>query len=240
MGLQYSGRDSSLGLACHLVDPRFLFRGGIICPKKITLFFTILGILIALLVTLRLLIRTSVAGPGIPDTPETRQIQATMRRAYELMAVAARTFDVSEFPTVFADVPEDYKLNDRQREAIVQILGAEVAERAGYLSAIQAYYIGWGKGAALLEKALEEAERERRPITADEMRAITEASGGRVPTLARQDPIYETKLQFESIEIRGNRAVVRYDDGAALQEAILRKISGRWLITSIKPIWVHY
>ncbi len=50
----------------------------------------------------------------------------------------------------------------------------------------------------------------------------------------------KTVLIFESIEISGDRAIVRYDDGAALQEAILVKINGRWFIASIVPIWVHF
>ena len=209
--------------------------------KRKILLFTIfvLGSLVAFLVTLGTLGRTSVAGPGVPDTPEARQIQAVINRAYELMAIAARTFDVSEFPTVFVDTP-DYELSDRQQEAIDQVLGSKAVKSAGYLSAMQAYYLAWGEGAARLETALEKAEAEQRQITADEMHEIVEASGGRVPTLARQDPISETKLEFESIEIDGDKAIVRYDDGAALQEAELVKINGQWYITGIRPIWVHF
>lgn len=209
--------------------------------KKRTLLFAmfILGSLVALLVTLGPLVRTSVAGSGVPDTPEARQIQATMNRAYELMAIAARTFDVSEFPTVFVDTP-DYELSDRQRKAVGQVLGSRAIEDAGYLTAMQAYYIAWGEGAAHLERALEKAEIEHRPITVDEMQEIAEANGGRVPALARQDPISEVKLEFESIEINGDRAIVRYDDGAALQEAVLVKIKGQWFIAGINPIWAHF
>jgi len=209
--------------------------------KKRTLLFAmfVLGSLVALLVAIGPLGRTSVTGPGVPDTPEARQIQATMNRAYELMATAARTFDESEFPAVFVDTP-DYELSDRQREAIGQVLGSRALENAGYLTAMQAYYIAWGEGAAHLERVLEKAEIEQRQITADEMQEIVEANGGRVPTLARQDPISEVKLEFESIEITGDRAIVRYDDGAALQEAVLVKIKGQWFITGIKPIWVHF
>jgi hypothetical protein len=162
-----------------------------------------------------------------------------MNRAYELMAIAARTFDVSEFPTVFADTP-DYELNDRQQEAIGQVLGPEALENAGYLTAMQAYYIAWGRGAAQLERALKKAEMEQRQITAAEMQEIVEANGGRVPTLGRQDPISEVKLEFESIVVNGDRAIVRYDDGAALQEAVLVRTGGQWFIAAIRPIWVHF
>ncbi len=207
--------------------------------KTLHLAIFVVGSLVTLLVTLEPLDRIYVANPGVPDTPEARQIQATINRAYELMAIAARTFDVSEFPTVFVDTP-DYELSDRQREAISQMLGPKAVENAGYLTAMQAYYIAWGEGATRLDKALEKAEAEHRQITADEMQETVKANGGRVPTLARQDPISKTKLKFESIEINGNKAIVRYDDGAALQEAVLVKIKGQWFIAGIKPIWVHF
>jgi hypothetical protein len=215
--------------------------------KTLLLAMLALGGLVALFVTLGPLGGTSIAGPGVPDTPDARQIRATMSRAYELMGVAARTFDVSEFPTVFVDTP-NYELSDRQREAINQILGSQTAdqvksktvETAGYLTAMQAYYITWGESAARLETALKKAEAEKRTVTADEMQEIVEASSGRVPALARQDPVSETKLEFKSIEIDGDKATVRYDDGAALQEATLLKINGQWYISGIRPIWVHF
>jgi hypothetical protein len=48
------------------------------------------------------------------------------------------------------------------------------------------------------------------------------------------------KLDFRNINIKGDRAVVRYDDGAALLEAILVRENGRWLIGNIKPIEIHF
>lgn len=206
--------------------------------KKNFLFSTMF-VLVALLATFVFLRGTSKADPGIPNTPESHQIRATLTRAYELMGIAARTFDVSAFPTVFVDTP-DYRLSDQQRETIRQVLGSEAAEKGGYLTAMQAYYISWGKGAAALEIALEKARAENRSLTADEMQEIIKANGGQVPTLARQDPVSVTQLEFRSIKIEGDRAVVQYDDGAALQEAVLVKIGGQWFIASIKPIWVHY
>jgi hypothetical protein len=162
-----------------------------------------------------------------------------MNQAYKLMASAAQTFDVSTFSTVFVDTP-DYELSAQQREAVSKIMGPKAVENAGYLTAMQAYYISWGNGAVQLEETLKNAAREQRAITADELKQIAEANGGRVPALARQELVQEPNLEFESITIRGNRATVRYDDGAALQEAILIKKEGHWFIAGIKPIWVHF
>ena len=52
--------------------------------------------------------------------------------------------------------------------------------------------------------------------------------------------VAKTNLTYESIEIAGDRATVRYDDGAALQEAILLKIKGQWYIAGITPVWAHF
>ena len=78
--------------------------------KRKTLLFTtsVLVGLAAIFITVALLSpdEASVAAVGVPDTPEAHQIQKTMNRAYDLMAIAARTFDVSEFSTVFVDTPD--------------------------------------------------------------------------------------------------------------------------------------
>jgi hypothetical protein len=207
--------------------------------KRLLLTITVLGGLIVFLIVLGIPAEKSVAAPGVPDTPETRQIQDTMNQAYKLMASAAQTFDVSTFSTVFVDTP-DYELSAQQREAVSKIMGPKAVENAGYLTAMQAYYISWGNGAVQLEETLKNAAREQRAITADELKQIAKANGGRVPALDRQEPVQEPNLEFESITIRGNRATVRYDDGAALQEAILIKKEGHWFIAGIKPIWVHF
>lgn len=47
-------------------------------------------------------------------------------------------------------------------------------------------------------------------------------------------------MDFEKIEIDGDRAIVRYDDGAALLEATLVRVGGRWLIAKIEPLDVHF
>lgn len=179
------------------------------------------------------------ANAGIPDAPDAKQIMGVMDRAYQLIGHASQTFDVSEFPSVFIDT-EDYKFTDKQKEALSEVLGVSVAEveSTGYLTAMQAQYITRGQGAVLLRAALDKAKLENRKLTAEEFQEIVKANHGQVPSLGSAITT-KTELVFESIEINGNKAIVRYDDGAALQEAILVK-EARWLIASIVPIWTHY
>jgi hypothetical protein len=176
----------------------------------------------------------------IPNTPEAKQIMATMNRAYQVLGTTSQSFDVSEFPNVFVDT-EDYQLTDEQQKTVAEALSLSVTEvqKAGYLSAMQAKYISRGRGAKLLQAALEKARAENRELTATEFQEIVKANQGQMPS---GNPITgnKTVLTFESIEINGEKAIVRYDDGAALQEAILVKQEGRWLIASIVPIWVHF
>ncbi|MBV6390837.1 MAG: hypothetical protein KPEEDBHJ_00041 [Anaerolineales bacterium] len=196
--------------------------------------------LLVLMGIISFLFQSKPAGANsIPNTPDTVEIMTVIERAYELMAYAQKTFDVSEFPSVFIDT-QDYELNAKQKSAISSILGMETAdvEEAGYLTAMQIQYISMGQGSELLKSALEKANSENRELTAEEFQAIVQANHGQLPA-----PSFvldtETKFVFESIDIDGNKAVVRYDDGAALQEAILVKME-RWLIASIVPIWIHF
>ncbi|MCQ3935840.1 MAG: hypothetical protein DPW18_02215 [Chloroflexi bacterium] len=176
---------------------------------------------------------------SIPDTPESREIMAVIEKAYQLMAYASQTFDVSEFPSVFIDT-QDYKLTDEQKSAIADILGVNLTDvkDTGYLTAMQMQYISMGQGLELLKIALENAKAENRNLTAEEFREVIRANHGQMPASSFTLDA-KTKLVFESITIDENRAIVRYDDGAALQEAILVKVE-RWFIASIVPIWIHF
>ncbi len=180
------------------------------------------------------------ANSGIPDTPDTRQIMAVIDRAYQIMTHASRTFDVSEFPSVFIDT-EDYKLKDQQKQAVAYIFGADIAnaENTGYLTAMQAQYISMGQGAELLRVALDKAKAENRNLTTDEFQEVVISNHGQMPASGVTIDI-KTNLVFQSIDITVDRAIVRYDDGAALQDAILVRKAGQWLIASIIPIWIHF
>jgi hypothetical protein len=178
----------------------------------------------------------------IPDTPDSRQIIVIINKAYDQMVYASETSDVSGFASVFVDT-EDYKLNDVQQVAIAQELGLNAPEishkHIGYLTAMQMQYISWGEGRSLLQRAVDKAKAENRDITREELQEVIKANHGQVPP-SPNVITSKTVLVFESIEINSDKAIVKYDDGAALQEAILIKRSGNWLIASIVPILIHY
>lgn len=172
------------------------------------------------------------------NAPDAARVKAVMARAYDLIGTAAQTYDVSDFATVFVDTT-DYQLTPKQQEGVAAILGSEAAQKAGYLTAMQAHYLSLGHGAKLLQAALAQAKAGGRELSAAEFQALIKANHDQVPTLP--SPVAaKTNLAYESIAMAGDRATVRYDDGAALQEAILVHINGQWYIAGITPVWVHF
>ncbi len=178
------------------------------------------------------------AGSEVPNSPEASSVKAVMERAYDLIGTAAQTYDVTGFATVFVDTA-DYRLTPKQQEGVAAILGAEVAQKAGYLTAMQAHYISLGQGSQLLQAALVQAKAEGRELSAEEFQAIIKANHDQIPTLP-SPVVAKTNLTYESLEIAGDRATLRYDDGAALQDAILVRIKEQWYIAGITPVWVHF
>lgn len=173
----------------------------------------------------------------VPDSPEA-QIKAVMERAYQVIGNAARTFDVSEFPSVFADT-SDFYVTPQQEQSVADILGETATSNVGYLTAMQAKYVSLGQGARMLRAALDKAKAEDRKLTAEEFQELTEANHGRMPSLG-SSVTARTSLTYKSIEVAGDRAVVRYDDGAAIQEAVLARIDEKWFVAGITPVWVHF
>ncbi len=176
---------------------------------------------------------TADSGAGkIPDTTDAKAIMATIEQAHYFKAVAARNFDISRFPEVFIDTP-DFEPDERQKAMIQEMLGSEAIEKAGYLSYMRAYYLAWKDGARLMESI------DFSKLSMQEKKDFLEANSNKILAFARKDPIGEIKLTFESIEIKGDRAVVRYDSPSAYQEAILIKVNGKWFVANITTLKTH-
>ncbi|RIK43395.1 MAG: hypothetical protein DCC55_05925 [Chloroflexi bacterium] len=175
------------------------------------------------------------------NTSEAQAIMAVMLQFYQLLReTPVRTLDVRQFAEVLKDTP-DYKLTAETQDYLSVILGSEAAQSAGYLTAMQAKWTHLQQGDRLARGVIEQAQAENREVTAEEWQALAEQNHGRLPpTFTDPDSDYKVQLQYESIEINEDSAVVRFDDGVAYQEAILRHIKGRWYITNITPISVHF
>jgi len=214
---------------------------------------------IAISITLMAIIITSVvftkpettkASLGVPDTAEARQIQETVRRAYKIEAIAARTFDTSQFALVFTNDPA-VKLEPSTIEFIREVakdvsrtdskleyLTSKADDRLGYLDYKLAYYIWWKAGAEKIEMLQAVAKEEQRELTQAEKQSLIDTSGRIAPPRA-QGEASVPKLKFWSIEIKEHMALAVYDDGPRTIEMTLVKKGGQWYLAGGKLLDLH-
>ena len=72
------------------------------------------------------------------------------------------------------------------------------------------------------------------------MADLTKQNYGKTPYLPDSSLPGRFPLTYISIKIDNDKAYVRYDDGPALQEAILVRVNGIWFIAGIIPIQIHF
>ena len=187
-----------------------------------------------------LVISRSTPTNTVPDTLDSLAIQDVIHHSYTVYRGSLQNGgDVREFDKVFVNTNDYQYENNEVREFVELVLGPEEAASGGYLNAIKAKYIAFGCGIKLLKEVEQIAKKEGRRISADEIRKVSEQCYGVIPPSVVENGA-PGKLEFKSIVIDEDYAKARYDDGAALLEAILRKINGRWLISNIRPLEVHF
>lgn len=177
------------------------------------------------------------ASPALLDTPESRKIQDTIRRSYEIEAIAARTFDTSQFSSVFANDPVG-KLSSstiqfiREATAATNELGfldSKTDSDLGYLDYKLAYYIWWKKGAEKFEALQAVAEKENRNLTQEEAASLVDDTG-RVAAPRAEGDATIPDLKFLSIDIDGSIAWAVFDDGPRTIQMTLVKRNGQWYL----------
>jgi hypothetical protein len=157
------------------------------------------------------------------NTPEVQQIVLALEEAYRLRSLVACDpgVDVGVLETALADTP-DYQMDDGQRRMVELVFDEQAAQRAGYLTWMKAYYLSQRGYSAS-------------PTTAPQPGARPTPK----PIFYCPTPAVEQDLDFKSIAISGDRALVQFDDGPALQEALLVRKSGQWFVASIRPLQIH-
>jgi len=182
---------------------------------------------------------TTKASLGVPDTAEARQIQETIRRAYEIEAIAARAFDTSQFASVFTN-DLVAKLEPSTIEFIREVAKdvSKTDSELGYLDYKLAYYTWWKEGAEKFETLQAVAEKEKRELTQEEKQSLIDTSGRIAPPRA-QGEVSVPESKFESIEIKENIALAVYDDGPRTIEMTLVKKDGQWYLAGGKLLNLH-
>jgi hypothetical protein len=200
----------------------------------------VLGIAVAVAAAIgtpRHIVPSVEAALGVPDTAEAREVQTTISRAYEIEARAARTFDTSEFASVYINDPRGGALDPALVELIADY-GGRPSDAAGFLDYKLAYYACWREGALRLEQMWDKAAREGRGLTLEEMQSLRDRSGRPASPRAPEE-MQGTQLEFKSIAVSGDTATAVYDDGPRLNRATLVKVDGVWYIAGVQGLQMH-
>ena len=87
---------------------------------------------------------------------------------------------------------------------------------------------------------MDKAKINNHSLTEEEMEELTKQNYSEQPYLPDSSLPGRFPLEYVSITIDNDKAYVRYDDGPALQDAILIRVNGRWFVAGIIPIQVHF
>lgn len=191
---------------------------------------------------------SEVIAAGILDPEEVREIQATIIEAYKLGYMAHVTHDVSQFPSVFVDDPR-VPLTPEQREQLKEWLGT-VPEGAGYLTFGIAGYYNTERLRKLSEEAWAKARAAGRDYISPEDYLSPEELRDKPiptpppmvdqPTMSAEEYVkwkWEN-VRFESVVIKGDIAIVIYDDRWFLYEDTLVRRNGKWYVAGSRRIGV--
>lgn len=203
-----------------------------------------LSIAFVILAVLQFLYQRSNAST-IPDTPAAREIMATIERAYDILAIPFDTLELQRLDEVFIDDPIfRAKMTEEQiaetQNSITNMMGADANKNFGYLTAIKAKRLHQQHGAKLLKDTMASAAQSEQSISADKLAELTTQNYGQTPYLPNRNLPGRFPLTYLSMKIEGDIAYVRYDDGPALQDAILVRKNGRWFVAGLIPINVHF
>lgn len=171
---------------------------------------------------------------------EAKAVTDTLEQFYKILDTPIEVMDINQFAEVLIDSSE-FKRTPEWQGYLSQILDAKTVQSAGYLTAMRAKWTTLQHGNQLVKAAFAKAQANGRDITAEEWQEIAEQNHGMLPpAIYHSESGHDASLSYEVIDVVGDRAVVRYDDGAAFQETILRQVNGRWFIANIEAIRVHF
>lgn len=179
----------------------------------------------------------SVKERSIPETKDAREIMKTVEKAYDIEAEAAYTRDLSKFSTVFINDPR-FNVSPGTLETIRELTNNPSLESAGWLDYKMAYH-SWRINSTLhAENVRAKAKSENRELTDEEKKSLVDSNGRTAPVLA-QGPTKKIEIQFLSVEIHDDIALVVVNDGPTTVELTLVLVDGQWYIAAYRGMSVH-
>lgn len=172
---------------------------------------------------------------------EAKAIMAAIQHAYDAMAIANETGNLAVLDDALIDHWDFLQAigPEHQRELqdyIHEILGLNVTDNFGYLTAMKNRFTHELQGRKLLQEAKAKAKAESRQLTDQEWQTLKEKNHGELPALP-DTHLPKRRIiapdQYQSIEVKGDKARAVYDDGIRDETAILVRVNGRWLVAGI-------
>ena len=174
------------------------------------------------------------------ENPQTSEIKHRIVEAFNYKRlVNTADFDLEKADEFFIDSPNEHKLNPQQKELVETMLGKDALTNAGYLSASHVYfknqYLANLELNNLFKSRIEESGNpDAGFITLEEEYAISLKYPNAYPTLYQTiDEVTQDTIDdyiWEDIDIKGNRAVVTFNDGNQIGRVVLLKVEGVWYI----------
>lgn len=173
----------------------------------------------------------------LPDPKEVTKIEGTIKNSYSLEGAAARSFDTSDFSSVFLNGP-DTKLDSQSltNQKAYCRKRPDLPCSNGMLDFKLDWYGYWQQSAEAYEKLQATAEAKGEDPSDDDVQAINDGKG---PIPRRTDPLYEASLQFQDVKVDGDRAEVTFDDGAVQKLYLMKKTPQGWKIAGFRYLKVH-
>lgn len=170
---------------------------------------------------------------------EAKAIMAAIQHAYDAMAIANETGNLAVLDDALIDHSDFLQAigPEHQRELqayIHEILGLNVTDNFGYLTAMKNRFMHELQGRKLLQEA--KAKAESRQLTDQEWQTLKEQNHGEFPALP-DTHLPKRRIiapdQYLSIAVKGDKARAVYDDGIRDETAILVRVNGRWFVAGI-------
>jgi hypothetical protein len=168
---------------------------------------------------------------------EEKEIAKIIENAYKAEAKASRTFDLTDFSSVFINDPR-FPMDADTLQVVREMTGNLSLESAGYLDYKLAYYSHWRDGALLLEELKEKAKKEKRELTEEESLSLVDEFGRSAIPRNTSGP-RRTPIRINSIAIENDIAYAIVNDGPRTVELTLVLVDGHWYIAAIKGIALH-
>jgi hypothetical protein len=167
-----------------------------------------------------------------PNPATVDQLKTLVKRYYELTGNAARTFDVSQFPTILVDDPK-ISLDTWQ----VETMAKAHAQGTGMLSYALTFFGNWKQGAEKLEQLEATAKAQGRDLTRQELQIVSDSSA--VPAPRRTDPMYLPMLTYQNFVVANNQAEVVFDDGGQTLKFFCVNTKDGWKIAGMRVLSTH-